>query len=584
MKRTISLMIIIGMIFSMFIVTVNAVTANEISSKIQTLKSQYPDGTHQSKFYNSVFSDGTSCYKDLSGWSSWQCMAWACKVYDTLWESSVRNGSFHQNAYNVYVGDYARFRSTGVDHSIVITDIVGDTIYYTDNNGAKYNDVSFANKIKWERTMSKADLQTKINQRLYGKQFGWEYGHIVHYPENNISNGVSPVDLGTDFYATINHVKNNYAISYDSDGYLELVENSVNDKTRWHFMRQNDGSYIIYLNVSEMVFDVTNANASLGASVGISNVNYGTAQKWYIYEEDGAYVFKSQLGNFALDVKYPYGSLGDNIQLWEPNQTQAQHFTINRVVPFNDWVYIHNQSETPVLYSDEDVIFTYDAVTSYFYDLWLYKDGVRIRQLYAGNSKTYSQRYDAGEYELLFASQNEVGWNYGRFHSFKVVDRTRTVTFNANGGVTNQTSKTLQYNAKYGELLPATRESYTFKGWYTSAEGGTQVTAESLCDSVSSITLYAQWEETTPYTTSTVTKNGFNYTINTELYGLPTTNLKMIAGYKNNQLVSAKVVDYKTSTITGDIDQIKVMVWDGFATLKPLCKVEEITSDKFIIE
>ncbi len=580
MKRIISVMIIIGMVFVGYIVPVNAITANELSSKIESLKYQYPNGTHQSAFYNSVYSgDGTACYKDLSGWSSWQCMAWACKVYDTLWGNSVRNGSFHQNAYSLYIGDYARFRSTGVDHSIVITNIVGDTIYYTDCNG-----YSSANKIQWDRTMSKSDLQTKINQALYKTQFGWDYGHIVHYPENNISNGVSPVDLGTDFYATINHVTNGHAVGIESTGSLELVDKKVTEKNRWHFMRQSDGSYIIYLNVGSQVMDVTNAGTTDGTKVGVSNVNYGTAQKWYIYKQDNTYYFKTQSSNMVLDVGYNHGEIGDWVQMWTPNQSQAQYFTINKVIPFNDWVYIHNESQTPVLYSDEDVIFTYDAVTSYFYDLWLYQDGVRLGQLYAGSSKTYRQRYDAGEYELLFASQNEVGWNYGRFHPFKVVDRTRTVSFDANGGTTNQTAKTLQYNAAYGELLPAVREGYTFKGWYTLSEGGTQINAESLCDSVSNITLYAQWEEIIPHTVSTVIKNGLDYTINTELYELPSSCMTTVAGYKNNQLVSVNFADSNICTLNGDVDEIKVMVWDSLTTLKPLCQAEDITSDKFVIE
>ena len=401
---------------------------------------------------------------------------------------------------------------------------------------------------------------------------------------NYTNHPYSYVDLGTDFYATINHVKNNYAVSYDSTGYLELVENRMNDKTRWHFMRQDDGSYIIFLGVSAQGMDITNGNAYTGAGIGISNINYSSGQKWYIYEENGAYVFKSQLGDFVLDVKYPYGSLGDDLQLWPSNQTQAQHFKINRVTPFNDWAYIHNESETPILYSDEDVIFNYDAVTAYYYDLWLYKDDTQVGQLYAGNSKTYRKKFDAGNYKLLLGTQNDIGWNYANYYPFKVVDRIRTVAFNANGGTTNQASKTLQYNAPYGELLSATKEGYIFKGWYTAAEGGTQITSESLCDSVSNVTLYAQWESVTPHIVSTVIKKGTVHTVNVEKYGLSSTNVVYTAGYKNKKLVDLKVIDTSSCTHNGDIDEIKVMVWEDSTKLKPLCDVAVVTKGNFIVE
>lgn len=510
MKKILSIfMVMVIMVIALSTMIVSAVTTSEISAKLQALQTQYPNYTHQNSFYNAVYSgDGTACYRDLSGHCSWQCMAWGSKVYDYLWGKSISSAEEHTNVNNICIGDYVRYGSgKGYDHSIVITNIEGDNLYYTDCNG------SFDGKIRWDRTpITKSALQTKLSYRLVDTS-GHSYGFIAHCQDNNLSGGFASVDLGTDFYATINHVKNNCAVSYDSSGRLELVENSVNDKTRWHFMKQGDGSYIIHLNVGSYVMDVTNADTSAGASVGICNVNYGSAQKWYIYEEDGAYVFKSQLGNLVLDVKYPYGSIGDDLQLWEPNQTQAQHFTINRVVPFNDWVYIHNESETPVLYSDEDVIFTYDAVTSNFYDLWIYKDKERQEQIYAGPLRKYQKRFEAGNYELLFASQNEIGWNYGRFHPFTVVDRTRTITFDANGGTTNQTSKILQYNAPYGTLLPATREGYTFKGWYTAIAGGTQITSDSLADSISDITLYAQWEENAVVPVESVQLNKLSLTL-----------------------------------------------------------------------
>lgn len=71
-----------------------------------------------------------------------------------------------------------------------------------------------------------------------------------------------------------------------------------------------------------------------------------------------------------------------------------------------------------------------------------------------------------------------------------------TVTFNANGGTTPTTSKLVTYNSTYGALPTPTKSGYTFKGWYTSSSGGTQIEENSKVEITSDQTLYAQWKST----------------------------------------------------------------------------------------
>ena len=78
---------------------------------------------------------------------------------------------------------------------------------------------------------------------------------------------------------------------------------------------------------------------------------------------------------------------------------------------------------------------------------------------------------------------------------------TYTVTFNANGGTTSPTWKTVAYDSTYGTLPVPGRTGYSFDGWYTAATGGTKVTAESSKDTASDQTLYAHWTVNT-YTVS----------------------------------------------------------------------------------
>lgn len=77
---------------------------------------------------------------------------------------------------------------------------------------------------------------------------------------------------------------------------------------------------------------------------------------------------------------------------------------------------------------------------------------------------------------------------------------TYTMEFNANGGImTSDVSRinTFQVNTPCGELLVATREYYTFDGWYTAATGGTQVKAGYKHPNTSTIMLYAHWTRNT---------------------------------------------------------------------------------------
>lgn len=69
-----------------------------------------------------------------------------------------------------------------------------------------------------------------------------------------------------------------------------------------------------------------------------------------------------------------------------------------------------------------------------------------------------------------------------------------TVTFDPNGGSVSQTTKTVTYTYNYDELPTPTRTGYTFKGWYTQATGGTQITETTEVTNPSNHTLYARWK------------------------------------------------------------------------------------------
>ena len=71
------------------------------------------------------------------------------------------------------------------------------------------------------------------------------------------------------------------------------------------------------------------------------------------------------------------------------------------------------------------------------------------------------------------------------------------VIFDANGGTVTPAEQTVTYGSTYGELPTPTREGYTFAGWFTEQNGGTQVTKETVVKTVADHTLYAHWTANT---------------------------------------------------------------------------------------
>ena len=74
------------------------------------------------------------------------------------------------------------------------------------------------------------------------------------------------------------------------------------------------------------------------------------------------------------------------------------------------------------------------------------------------------------------------------------VARTYTVTFAKNDGSGDKVeTRTVTYDAKYGTLPTVSRTGYTFTGWFTAADGGTQVTSDTTVKITGNQTLYAHW-------------------------------------------------------------------------------------------
>ena len=66
-----------------------------------------------------------------------------------------------------------------------------------------------------------------------------------------------------------------------------------------------------------------------------------------------------------------------------------------------------------------------------------------------------------------------------------------TVTFNANGGTVNPTTRSISEGLAVGTLPIPSRANHAFAGWFTAQTGGTQITANTIINS--NVTFWARW-------------------------------------------------------------------------------------------
>lgn len=86
------------------------------------------------------------------------------------------------------------------------------------------------------------------------------------------------------------------------------------------------------------------------------------------------------------------------------------------------------------------------------------------------------------------------------------------IAFDANNGVAVADTKIVYNSQKYGTLPTPQREYFEFTGWYTEAENGELITADSIVDVESTQTLYAHWKQLT----STLIFNANGGSVSTE--------------------------------------------------------------------
>lgn len=116
---------------------------------------------------------------------------------------------------------------------------------------------------------------------------------------------------------------------------------------------------------------------------------------------------------------------------------------------------------------------------------------------------TYTNQYAARSFSFTIEAGVNDGYAGKKYASTTVTTSVSaqdfTITFNANGGSTPTGSKSVTYGSTFGELPEPTRTGYTFLGWFTSSDGGDQITEENTVNITVDTTLYAHWKVKTVF-------------------------------------------------------------------------------------
>lgn len=337
MKKIISVMLSINITVLLFVFSatfsVGAITQSEFDSKINILRSRYPN---YSTWANQSFDGGTECY------------GFARLIGYNVFGSYPSSWSRVYSIDNVKKGDILQYGNTsGSGHTVFVTNVSGDTITFVDCNGnGNYSGSSYVRYcgIKWDNTISK-----------YGKMFNkYSFSYLLSSPQ--LDSDITTVDLGTDFYASITHIASWNHLTVEDNNNVDICWETYRDNQYWKFYRQYDGSYKIVSAKNDKCLDVANGSSDNGANIGVYENNDTDAQRWYIYKCGNGYQLKPKCSDCVMEMNAWNFYQGVNLVCGTKDNSDAEIFSINKR-NFDEL------AETALNYSDNNgsITFSWDT-------------------------------------------------------------------------------------------------------------------------------------------------------------------------------------------------------------------------------
>ncbi len=454
-KRILSFLTSIAMVFSLLIVIPASIQASALEPEyaikaINELKAKYLHGT--------IWHADGSDYLGASGTGS-QCQGYAFECLDAIFERAGR-GEYSILDYetNYCIGDEVRIPGSP-GHSLVIVGIDGDTISFTDCN---YIGV---NKVQWG-TISRSELASKT---IYVRR---RNGNTLKtLSSDNSPFNTSPNNIGDDFYASI--IKTDgWATLAAVNGNIEIAASAADASQIWHFVRQEDNSYVIYNCKSNKVLDVDGAGTTDGTNVQEYPYWGSDAQKWYIYGEwSGEYVLKPKNCNKVLDISSNSSAIGANAQIYTYNGGNAQKFAVYKT----EKVGVSTVSVKPGNSNTNTVFSWTKANNASNYNLRISKKSAdttsSYKDVWSLTTNSYSVTLPEGSYEVYVDSCNCFSYEKSNIVSFTIIKGSTPHTHSYTSKITTQatctTSGIMTYTCKCGDTYTKTipAKGHTSSNW-----------------------------------------------------------------------------------------------------------------------
>ena len=355
MKKVVSFLLSLVIVTTMIFTATFSVSAysvpdeNGFAAKLSSLRSQFPNGGHYSGTY---YENGTA--------KAWECHGYALECFEQVFGIQYYNSGFYNrrdySMGTIYAGDVVR---TGNDsHTIFITKVDGDRIYYTDANywPSKYG----ANYVRWDVSYTYSELQAVFTYKVHVPD-NYLTGNPIPKPSNpwfSCNKSVAVTGDSVTFTFGANDATS-YTIGIDKDGTRIITEGVTSGKS---YTFDTEGTYSAYVSCynstgyidspraefkvfrpcnigSDSYANIYNAKSNLAVGADITNnvylqtrVENEDNQKWHFQRNtDGSYRITNVGQDRCLDVYGGTANFEENIQVWQKNDSDAQKWYIRHL-------------------------------------------------------------------------------------------------------------------------------------------------------------------------------------------------------------------------------------------------------------
>ncbi len=226
---------------------------------------------------------------------------------------------------------YAASRASGANVDIYASnDTNAQRWYIYKNTNGTYSlrakcGTTCALTVNGNSTASGANVQMNTFSGSAGQQF-----NIVPLSELE---SMTPVNIGSNFWANIRGVGSNYNIGLSGDNALIRYPNTGYRQT-WRFIRFSDGSYEI-----TNLYTGKSLDCAAGTKVNTYLSNNTNAQRWYIFKVNGNYIFvpkcsmecaleveggKTASGTGMVLAKYSAASTAQQFKVIKLNKSESE--------------------------------------------------------------------------------------------------------------------------------------------------------------------------------------------------------------------------------------------------------------------